>query len=59
MKYFEIRALENPSFQHFEGINEEYEIVNIIWADAKMTVNYVRFEDVVIFYTTFDTNKEK
>jgi zinc finger SWIM domain-containing protein 3 len=59
MKYFERRALENPSFQHFEEINKEHEIVNIVWADAKMITDYARFGDVVIFDTTFGTNKEK
>jgi MULE transposase domain len=59
MNYFERRALENPSFQHFEEINEEHEIVNIVWADAKMITDYARFGDIVIFDTTFGTNKEK
>jgi MULE transposase domain len=59
MKYFERRTLENLSFQHFEEINEEHEIVNIIWEDAKMITDYAQFGDVVIFDTTFGTNKEK
>lgn len=59
MKYFERRTLENSSFQHFEEINEEHEIVHIVWTDAKMIADYVRFGDVVIFDTTFGTNKEK
>jgi MULE transposase domain len=59
MNYFERRALENLSFQHFEEINEGHKIVNIVWADAKMITDYARFGDIVIFDTTFGTNKEK
>jgi hypothetical protein len=34
-------------------------IANIVWTDAKMIAAYVRFGDVVVFDTTFDTNNEK
>jgi zinc finger SWIM domain-containing protein 3 len=33
-------------------------ITNIFWADAKMTLDYAYFGDVVTFDTTFGTNKE-
>ncbi|KAJ4758874.1 Protein FAR1-RELATED SEQUENCE 5 [Rhynchospora pubera] len=58
-KYFEKRTSENPFFQHFEDITENQEITNILWMDGKMIAAYVRFGDVVIFDTTFGTNKEK
>jgi MULE transposase domain len=58
-KYFARRALENPSFKHFEDTTENQEIANIVWTDAKMIVAYARFGDVVIFDTTFGTNNEK
>jgi zinc finger SWIM domain-containing protein 3 len=59
MKCFERWALENPFFQHFEKINEEYEIINIIWAEAKVITDYTQFGDIVIFDTTSGANKEK
>jgi MULE transposase domain len=58
-KYFARRALDNPSFKHFEDTTEDQEIANIVWTDGKMIVAYVRFGDVVVFDTTFGTNNEK
>ncbi|KAJ1700558.1 hypothetical protein LUZ63_000337 [Rhynchospora breviuscula] len=58
-KYFAKRASENSFFQHFEDITENQEIANILWMDGKMIAAYARFGDVVIFDTTFGTNKEK
>ncbi|KAJ3699710.1 hypothetical protein LUZ61_003415 [Rhynchospora tenuis] len=58
-KYFAKRVSENPFFQHFEDITENQEIVNILWIDGKMLADYARFGEVVIFDTTFGTNKEK
>jgi hypothetical protein len=50
--------LENPSFQHVEQVEEMQEITNIVLADAKMIGDYARFGEVVVFDTTFGTNKE-
>ncbi|KAJ3708531.1 hypothetical protein LUZ61_012236 [Rhynchospora tenuis] len=58
-KYFAKRVSENPSFQHFEDITENQEIANILWMDGRMIAAYARFGEVVIFDTTFGTNKEK
>ncbi|KAJ3708495.1 hypothetical protein LUZ61_012200 [Rhynchospora tenuis] len=58
-KYFAKRVSENPFFQHFEDINEDQEIVNILWMDGKMIADYARFGEVVVFDTTFGTSKEK
>ncbi|KAJ3684859.1 hypothetical protein LUZ61_014023 [Rhynchospora tenuis] len=58
-KYFAKRALEDPSFKLFEDTTEEGEIVNIVWMDAKMIVDYARFGDVVKFDTTFGINNDK
>jgi predicted DNA-binding protein (UPF0251 family) len=58
-KYFARRALENPSFKHFEDTTEDQEIANIVWTDGKMIAAYARFGDVVVFDTTFGTNNEK
>jgi hypothetical protein len=41
MKYFERQALDNSSFQYFKKINKDHEIINIIWADVKMIVDYI------------------
>jgi len=58
LNYFNERTLENPSFQHVEQEDDFQEITNIVWADAMMIADYVRFGDVVAFDTTFGTNKE-
>jgi zinc finger SWIM domain-containing protein 3 len=58
MKCFERWALENLFFQHFEKINEEYEIINIIWAEAKVITDYTQFGDIVIFDTTSGTKRK-
>ncbi|KAJ3706507.1 hypothetical protein LUZ61_010212 [Rhynchospora tenuis] len=58
-KYFAKRASENSFFQNFEDITEDQEIVNILWMDGKMIADYARFGEVVVFDTTFGTNKEK
>lgn len=52
------QALDNPSFQHEEQIDDQQEISNIFWADAQMVIDYVQFGDVVIFDTTHGTNKD-
>jgi zinc finger SWIM domain-containing protein 3 len=59
MSYFARRTLENPSFKHFEDPTEKGQIANVVWMDAIMIADYVRFGDVVVFDTTFGTNHEK
>ena len=58
LKYFHDKISENPSFQYALQVDCDEHITNIFWADAKMTLDYAYFGDVVTFDTTFGTNKE-
>jgi zinc finger SWIM domain-containing protein 3 len=58
MRYFYGKTLENTSFCHTEKVDDNGQITNIFWADAKMLVDYALFGDVITFDTTFSTNKE-
>jgi len=58
LMYFEDKIAKNPSFQYALQLDEEEQIANIFWVDAKMLIDYAYFGDVVSFDTTFGTNKE-
>ncbi|XBJ23335.1 hypothetical protein VPH35_001521 [Triticum aestivum] len=58
LKYFQDKVAQNPSFQYAIQLDNEEQITNIFWADAKMLIDYAHFGDVVTFDTTFGTNKE-
>ena len=58
LMYFQDKIDENPSFQYALQLDEEEQIANIFWVDAKMLIDYAYFGDVVSFDTTFGTNKE-
>ncbi|XP_043700220.1 protein FAR1-RELATED SEQUENCE 5-like [Telopea speciosissima] len=55
--YFEKQTRLNPSFTYFLQMDNEEQITNIFWADPRMIIDYSLFGDVVIFDTTFFTNK--
>jgi len=57
LMYFQEKIAENPSFQYALQMDQEEQIANIFWADAKMLTDYAYFGDVVSFDTTFGTNK--
>ena len=56
--YFQEKIAENPSFQYALQMDQEEQIANIFWVDAKMLTYYAYFGDVISFDTTFGTNKE-
>jgi len=58
LKYFQDKIADNPSFHYALQLDNEEQITNIFWADAKMIIDYAHFGDVVTFDTTFGTNKE-
>ena len=58
LKYFQDKVAQNPSFQYAIQLDNEEQITNIFWADARMIIDYAHFGDVVSFDTTFGTNKE-
>jgi zinc finger SWIM domain-containing protein 3 len=44
--------------KNLSKLDNEEQITNIFWADARMIIDYAHFGDVVTFDTTNDTNKE-
>jgi hypothetical protein len=58
LEYFQGRIIDNPSFYYALQFDCEEQITNIFWVDAKMSIDYAHFDDVVTFDTTFGTNKE-
>lgn len=57
MGYFETMQAENSSFYHAIQLDDDDNITNIFWADARSMVDYGHFGDVVCFNTTYRTNK--
>ncbi|KAK9290053.1 hypothetical protein L1049_008217 [Liquidambar formosana] len=58
MRYFKEQTLKNPSFYHAIQFDNEEQITNIFWVDARMIIDYSQFGDVVSFDTTYKINKE-
>jgi hypothetical protein len=58
LKYFKEQIAKNPSFQYAVQLDNEEQITNIFWIDARMIIDYSYFGDVMTFDTTYGTNKE-
>ncbi|XP_055960382.1 protein FAR1-RELATED SEQUENCE 5-like [Mercurialis annua] len=58
LRYFQQQSLDNPSFFYAVQLDEDEQITNIFWADARMIIDYAHFGDVITFDTTYSTNKE-
>lgn len=54
--YFQKQLSENPSFFYAVQLDNDEQITNIFWADAKMIIDYAQFGEVVTFDTTYKTN---
>nr|XP_043611387.1 protein FAR1-RELATED SEQUENCE 4 isoform X2 [Erigeron canadensis] len=50
---------ENPNFFYAVDLNEEHQLRNVFWVDAKGMDDYKKFGDVVSFDTTYFMNKYK
>ncbi|XP_057971370.1 protein FAR-RED IMPAIRED RESPONSE 1-like isoform X1 [Malania oleifera] len=50
---------ENPNFFYAIDLNEEQCLRNVLWVDAKGRIDYVNFNDVVFFDTTYIKNEYK
>ncbi|KAK1411987.1 hypothetical protein QVD17_32892 [Tagetes erecta] len=50
---------ENPDFFYSVDLNEEHQLRNVFWVDAKGIEDYKNFNDVVSFDTVYFTNKYK
>ncbi|XP_022730590.1 protein FAR1-RELATED SEQUENCE 4-like isoform X1 [Durio zibethinus] len=50
---------ENPKFFYAVDLNEEHQLRNVFWVDAKGMEDFSKFDDVVSFDSTYFTNKYK
>jgi len=57
LQYFQRQLLDNPSFFHAYQMDNEEQITNVFWADARMIIDYEYFGDVVSLDTTYCTNR--
>ncbi|XP_038699685.1 protein FAR1-RELATED SEQUENCE 5-like [Tripterygium wilfordii] len=57
LRYFQEETIKNPSFNYAVQLDNEEQITNIFWADSRMLIDYIYFGDVIIFDTTYGTNK--
>lgn len=58
-EYFKHVKSENPNFYYVVDLNEEQRLRNVFWVDAKSRSDYVSFNDVVSFDTSYIKNNEK
>ncbi|XP_010260535.1 PREDICTED: protein FAR1-RELATED SEQUENCE 5-like [Nelumbo nucifera] len=59
VRYFDKLHDENISSFHLVQLDEDNQITNIFWVDAKVLVDYDYFGDIIYFDTTFQTNEDK
>lgn len=59
LEYFIQIQKENPLFFYAIDLNEDQRIRNLFWIDAKSRKDYVSFNDVVFFDTSYTKSNEK
>ena len=57
-RYFNRQLNENRSYYFATQLDCEELITNIFWADARMIIDYSHFSDVIMFDTTYSTNRD-
>ncbi|XP_050264156.1 protein FAR1-RELATED SEQUENCE 5-like [Quercus robur] len=57
-RYLGRQLKENPSYYFATQLDCEELITNIFWADARMIIDYSHFGDVIMFDTTYSTNRD-
>lgn len=57
MDYFLHMQSRNPSFFYAVQLDDEYRMTNFFWVDARSRMAYNYFGDVVIFDTTYKSNR--
>lgn len=56
LEYLQKMKGENPSFYYAIQVDEDDQMTNIFWADARSMANYHYFGDVVCFDTSYKAN---
>lgn len=59
LEYFVQIQKENPCFFYAVDLNEDQRVRNLFWVDAKSRKDYVSFNDVVFFDTSYTKSNEK
>lgn len=57
INYFKKQEVEDSMFTYDVQVDQENRLTNFFWRDGKSSVDYNFFGDVVIFDTTYRTNK--
>ncbi|PIA31354.1 hypothetical protein AQUCO_05000023v1 [Aquilegia coerulea] len=58
-EYLKSEEEKNPSFTYNIDVDDEQRICRAFWADATSRRDYALYGDVVVFDTTYDTNRYK
>ncbi|KAI8563743.1 hypothetical protein RHMOL_Rhmol03G0132600 [Rhododendron molle] len=56
-EYFQIQQQKNPGFMFSMEKDDEMRLKHCFWADARARKSYQYFGDVVVFDTTYNTNR--
>ncbi|KAL2511929.1 Protein FAR1-RELATED SEQUENCE 5 [Abeliophyllum distichum] len=57
IEYFTFEKEKNPNFVFYYEIDDENKFVRCFWADCDSRRSYAYFGDVVVFDTTYNTNR--
>ncbi|XVF57931.1 hypothetical protein PTKIN_Ptkin07bG0022000 [Pterospermum kingtungense] len=57
LNHFKVRATEDPMFFYTVQVDQENRVTNFFWRDSKSRIDYDYFGDVVVFDTTYRTNR--
>ncbi|PIA31367.1 LOW QUALITY PROTEIN: hypothetical protein AQUCO_05000035v1 [Aquilegia coerulea] len=58
-EYLKSEEEKNPSFTYTIDVDDEQRICRVFWADATSRRDYALYGDVVVFDTTYNTNRYK
>ncbi|KAG6660517.1 protein FAR-RED IMPAIRED RESPONSE 1-like isoform X1 [Carya illinoinensis] len=59
LEFFKRIQKENPNFFYAMDLNEEQQLRNLFWVDAKSRHDYISFNDVVSFDTSYIKSNDK
>ncbi|XP_038981617.1 protein FAR1-RELATED SEQUENCE 5-like isoform X5 [Phoenix dactylifera] len=57
LEFLKAKQLEDPSFFYAIQLDDREQVTNFFWADARSILDFSYFGDVVLFDTTYRTNK--
>ncbi|XP_072993531.1 protein FAR1-RELATED SEQUENCE 5-like isoform X1 [Typha latifolia] len=59
LEFLKAKQLEDPSFFYAIQLDDREQVTNFFWADARSIIDYSYFGDVVLFDTTYRSNKSE